>query len=253
MPVLFVGHGSPMNAIEDTPYSKVWRKLGRKLQTPRAVLCISAHWETSGTRISSGEAHETIHDFRGFPRELFDVRYQPPGDPELAARAAELLKTHSPTLDPGRGLDHGVWSILIHLYPDASVPVVQLSMDTNLTPAQHYALAKRLAPLRDDGVLVIGSGNIAHNLSLIDPDDHTGASWAAKFDETVRGHITAGEHEALIAYKKLPDAARAVPTPEHYLPLLYALALQLPNEPVAFFNESVALGSISMTGVQIGE
>jgi len=249
MPVLFLGHGSPMNAIEDNEFHRAWRALGGRLPRPAAVLCVSAHWETHGVRTSAAARPVTIHDFYGFPQALFDVQYRAPGNPALARRAAELAGAQQ---DPDRGLDHGAWGVLIAMYPDASVPVVQLSLDTTQPGAFHYALAKKLAPLRDAGILVVGSGNIVHNLGVWRPGDGRPYDWALRFDAEVRRRIDAGEHAALADYPSLGmDARMAVPTPEHYLPLLYVLALQAKGEAPAYFNDKV-MTSISMTSVLIG-
>ncbi len=252
MPVLFVGHGNPMNAIEPSRFHRRWEALGRELPQPRAVLCISAHWETRGLYLTAAERPDTIHDFYGFPKALFDVRYPAPGDPDLAQRCAELLVDDGARLDPGRGLDHGAWSVLIAMYPDANVPVVQLSLDTGRPGAFHYRIARALAPLRDEGVLILGSGNIVHNLRLFEYHDPEPLDWAIDFDATVRQRIASGEHGGLIDYAGLgPGAALAIPTPEHYLPLLYALGLQTEEEQPVFFNDEVT-GSISMTSIRIG-
>ena len=249
MPVLFLGHGSPMNAIEDNAFHRGWRALGERLPRPKAVLCVSAHWETRGVFAGAAARPETIHDFYGFPQVLFDVQYGAPGDPALAGRAAQLTGAQ-PDLE--RGLDHGAWGVLIAMYPDASVPVVQLSLDTAQPGAFHYALAKKLAPLRDEGILVLGSGNIVHNLGVWRPGDGRPYDWALRFDTEVRRRIDAGEHAALADYPALGmDARMAVPTPEHYLPLLYVLALQAKGETPAYFNDKV-MTSISMTSILIG-
>ncbi len=252
LPVLFVGHGSPMNAIEDTPFRRAWTELGAALPRPRAILCVSAHWETRGVALTASERPETIHDFGGFPQALFDVRYPAPGAPWLAKRAAELLADTRPVLDPTRGLDHGAWGMLVALYPQADVPVVQLSLDVNRTPAQHYALAQALGPLRDEGVLVVASGDIVHNLRAADFRRPEAPDWAVRFDKRALELVQARDHAALIDYPALgPDAMKAIPTPEHYLPLLYALALQRPGEEARVFNEAV-FAAISMTSLVIG-
>lgn len=249
MPVLFLGHGSPMNAIEDNEFHRGWRALGKRLPRPRAVLCVSAHWETRGVHVTAAAQPETIHDFYGFPKALFDVRYPARGDPALAQRAAELAGAR---LDPQRGLDHGAWGVLIGMYPEADVPVVQLSLDTSRPGAFHYALAKKLAPLRDEGILVVGSGNIVHNLGVWRPGDGRPYDWALRFDAEVRRRIDARDHQALADYAALgADARLSIPTPEHYLPLLYALALQEAGEAARYFNEGV-MTSISMTSLVIG-
>lgn len=252
MPALFVGHGSPMNAIEQNEFRGAWTALGARLPRPKAILCVSAHWETRNAHVTATDTPETIHDFYGFPRALFDVRYPAPGDPALARRVATLVSGERVRLDAGRGLDHGAWSVLVAMYPAADVPVVQLSMDTGLPGRHHYALARELAPLRDEGVLVMGSGNFVHNLRQFDFRDPTPLAWAGRSDSEIRGHIAAGRHEALMDYPgSSADARLAVPTPEHYYPLLYAIALQQPGDAVEFFNARVQ-GSISMTSVLIG-
>jgi 4,5-DOPA dioxygenase extradiol len=252
MPVLFVGHGNPMNAIERNESHLAWQSLGSRLPRPKSILCVSAHWETRNAYVTATATPETIHDFYGFPKALFDVRYPAPGDPELARRVAQLVTSERVRLDAGRGLDHGAWSVLIAMYPDADVPVVQLSMDTSLPGRHHYALARQLSSLRDEGVLVIGSGNIVHNLREFDFRNPAPLDWAGRADARIRGHVESRHHEELMEYPAQPgDARLAVPTPEHYLPLLYAIALQQEGEPAEFFNSRVA-GSISMTSVLIG-
>jgi 4,5-DOPA dioxygenase extradiol len=252
MPVLFVGHGNPMNAIERNEFHLAWNALGRRLPRPDAILCVSAHWETQGAWVTAAEQPVTIHDFYGFPRALFDVRYPAPGDPRLATRVAELVTTEIVRLDPGRGLDHGAWSVLIAMYPAADIPVVQLGMDTGLPGSHHYALARQLSALRDENVLVLASGNLVHNLRMFSFRDPTPQAWAEQCDVELRGLITAREHEALMDYGGRDASTRlAVPTPEHYYPLLYALALQGPDEKADFFNARV-VSSISMTSVLIG-
>jgi 4,5-DOPA dioxygenase extradiol len=251
MPVLFVGHGNPMNAIDRNAFHLAWAEIGRRLPRPKAVLCVSAHWETQGASVTAAERPPTIHDFYGFPQALFDVRYPAPGDPALAARVAALVTSESVRLDPARGLDHGAWSVLIAMYPGADVPVVQLGMDTRLPGSHHLALARQLAPLRDEGVLVLGSGNIVHNLGLFDFHDPAPLDWALAADASIRGMIAGQRHDELAAYPERPESRLAVPTPEHYLPLLYAVALQQPAEEAGFFNVSVP-GSISMTSVLFG-
>jgi 4,5-DOPA dioxygenase extradiol len=251
MPVLFVGHGTPMNAIRTNAYRSSWESLGRQLPRPRSILCVSAHWETRGTYVTATESPETIHDFYGFPKALFDVRYPAPGSPALAERVAGLVASERVRLDPGRGLDHGAWSMLIAMYPQANVPVVQLSLDTSRPGGHHLALARQLAPLRDEGVLVLGSGNIVHNLRLFDFRDPKPLGWALEADAAIRDMIAGRRHDALAAYPERPEARLPVPTPEHYLPLLYAVALQQDGEEAGFFNVAVP-GSVSMTSVLIG-
>jgi len=252
MPVLFVGHGSPMNAIDDNPWSRTWRELGRRLRRPRAILCVSAHWETAGPVLTGNTRPGTIHDFYGFPQALFDVQYRAPGDPALAQRVVDLLGEEAGArIDPQRGLDHGAWSVLLPMYPDADVPVVQLGIDTRRQGAWHYALARRLAPLRDEGVLILASGDIVHNLRLFDFHATQGEPWALRFRDTVNAHIREGRHAALADWPSLDDAALAIPTPEHYIPLLYALAAGRDGDGLAFFNDDVR-GSLSMTSLLIG-
>jgi 4,5-DOPA dioxygenase extradiol len=251
MPALFLGHGSPMNAVEESAYRDGWRQAARAMPRPRAVLCVSAHWETRGVALGAAARPETIHDFYGFPKALFDVRYPAPGSPELARKAAALLP--GAVLDDGYGLDHGAWGVLGTLYPEADVPVVQLSLDRGRSPAEHVELARRLAPLREDGVLVLGSGNIVHNLGLVDFRRKNGEAWADAADAAVRAAAERRDLAALADYPSLsPEMRRAVPTPEHYLPLLYILALRAPDEPLSFFNVATVMGSLSMTCARVG-
>jgi 4,5-DOPA dioxygenase extradiol len=255
MPAVFFGHGNPLNALADNRYTRAWRALGEALPRPRAVLCVSAHWYLPGTRVTAAPAPRTIHDFGGFPRELYEVDYPAPGDPGLAERVRSLLAPLPVVADHGWGLDHGTWSVLGHVYPRAEVPVVQLSLDETQPGAHHYALGRRLRPLRDEGVLVIGSGNLVHNLHTyawgrhpVEPFD-----WAVRFEGEARRLLGAREHGPLIDYESLGnDALLAVPTPDHYLPLLYVIALQDEGEPVAFPVEGVDGGSISMLSVRVG-
>jgi 4,5-DOPA dioxygenase extradiol len=255
MPALFVGHGSPMNAIEETVFAAAWRELAASLPRPRAILCISAHWETEGTFVTAMARPKTIHDFYGFPDELYRTEYPAPGSPELAGRVRELVRSTAVRLDDGYswGLDHGAWSVLRRMYPDADIPVVQLSLDRTQHPRFHYDLAAELAPLRREGVLVVGSGNLVHNLRLLDWGATAPYPWAAEFDSLATQLILAGEHDRLAAYPALGEAARlAIPTNEHYLPLLYTLALQQPGEAASFFAEGLVYGSISMRSLRIG-
>lgn len=257
MPAVFIGHGSPMNAIEDNAFSRQWAALGRRLPRPRAILCISAHWETRGLSVSAAARPETIHDFYGFPRPLFEVRYPCPGSPALAGRVAELLGTgpqpQPVQLDPQRGLDHGAWSVLRPMYPEADIPVVQLSLDSARPGAWHLALGRRLAPLRREGVLIMGSGDIIHNLRLFSFHRQDAADWALRFHTLSNRLIERGDLEALADPAALgADARLAIPTPEHYLPLLYILGVQVPGEHPAFFNDAV-FSSLSMTSFVLGE
>lgn len=253
MPALFVGHGSPMNAIEDNSFRRAWAAAAHAIPRPTAVLCVSAHWETAGVAVSGSDRPETIHDFYGFPDELFAVDYPAPGDPALCRTVAATVESTPVALDPDRGLDHGAWSVLCAMYPDADVAVVQLSLDTRRPAAFHYALGRELAPLRDQGVLILGSGNMVHNLGIIDFRRRAGYDWAVRIDGAQRERILARDHAALVAYETLDAAAAlAIPTPEHYLPLLYILALQRDHETAALFNAETLMGSISMTSVAIG-
>jgi len=253
MPALFVGHGSPMNAIEDNEFSRAWEEEGKALPKPNAILCISAHWETAGTLVTAMEQPKTIHDFGGFPRALYEKTYPAPGSPELARLSQELVQKTQVRFDRTWGLDHGTWSVLCRMFPKANIPVVQLSLDRTQGPAFHYALGKELRALRNKGVLIVGSGNLVHNLSLVAFQD-TGYDWAIGFDETVKQLILSGDHDSLIHYQNLGQAARlSIPTNEHYLPLLYILALQDEQEEIHFFAERVTLGSISMRSLRIGD
>jgi 4,5-DOPA dioxygenase extradiol len=255
MPALFIGHGNPMNAIEETVYSAAWRDAAAAIPRPRAILCISAHWETEGTLVTAMEQSKTIHDFYGFPDALYQVQYPAPGSRELAGRVRQLVSSTAVSLDDGYswGLDHGAWSVLRRMYPEADIPVVQLSMDRTQHPRFHYDLGRELAPLREEGVLILGSGNIVHNLRLLQWGAVEPFPWAAEFDRLAEELILAGEHDRLVAYPALGESARlSIPTNEHYLPLLYILALQQPDEPVSFFAEGLPLGSISMRSLRIG-
>lgn len=254
MPVLFLGHGSPMNAIEDNPFSRGWQEVGRGLPRPSAILCISAHWETRGTFVTGMDKPRTIHDFGGFPQALFDVQYPAPGSPELAASTQQAITSAHVGVDHAWGLDHGAWSVIIHLFPKADVPVVQLSLDRNLSPAQHYALAGELASLRRKGVLIIGSGNMVHNLGVIDWHNPAGGyEWAQEASTRMKELIQHGDHSGLVDYSTQGRAFQlSVPTPEHYLPLLYTLALKEEAEPLSLFNDQLMMGSIAMTSLRIG-
>jgi 4,5-DOPA dioxygenase extradiol len=249
MPVLFVGHGSPMNGIEDNEFSRRWKQMGSELPVPKAVLCISAHWFTRGTHITAMEHPETIHDFSGFPKPLFDVQYPAPGNPALAKEAAGLVHSTSVGLDHEWGLDHGTWSVVKNMYPDAKIPVLQLSMDYSKKPQYHYELARELSALRKQGVLIIGSGNMVHNLGILNWQmQESGYDWAIESNEKFKSLIQDGNDEALFNYETLGQAVKmSVPTPEHYLPMIYALALRDKSEPLKFFNDKTVMGSISMT------
>ncbi|MBK6346764.1 MAG: 4,5-DOPA dioxygenase extradiol [Bacteroidales bacterium] len=254
MPVLFLGHGSPMNAIELNEFSKGWRNIGETLPVPKAVLCISAHWETRGTYVTAMERPRTIHDFGGFPQALYDVQYPAPGSPDLAESVRDQITDVQIGLDESWGLDHGAWSVIKHLFPEAEIPVIQLSLDYSQSPQYHYQLAGELASLRDKGVLIVGSGNIVHNLRTIDWNNPEGGyDWATETDVKVRKLIVDRDHQSLIDYKKGGRAfEQSIPTPEHFLPLLYTLGLQGKNEEAMLFNTKTIMGSISMTSVKIG-
>jgi len=253
-PVLFVGHGSPMNAIEQNEFTNGWQNVSRNFPKPAAILCISAHWETKGTFVTAMEKPNTIHDFGGFPQQLFDVQYPAPGSPELAAETQNLVEKTAIGLDNSWGLDHGAWSVIKHFFPEADVPVIQLSLDYRQDAEYHYDLAKQLAALRNKGILIVGSGNMVHNLRMIDwhkPD--TGFDWAQEANSKFKKLILSNDHKQLINYQKLGrEIELSVPSPEHYLPLLYTLALKTEKEEVSFFNDKSVMGSISMTSVKIG-
>lgn len=252
MPVLFVGHGSPMNAIEDNEFSQAWQAAAREIPLPKAILCISAHWETRQPRLTGMQAPPTIHDFYGFPRPLFELQYPAPGSPQLADRVISLLKSGAVTKDDSWGLDHGTWSVLCRMYPKADVPVVQLSLDRSQEAPYHYQLGRELQPLRHEGVLVVGSGNIVHNLRLMVWQE-AAFDWAQEYDERVRQWILDGDHEAIIHYERYGRPAfLAVNSAEHYLPLLYVLGLQAEGETASFFAEKIWGGSLSMRCVRIG-
>lgn len=255
MPVIFFGHGNPMNAITENVYGKKWHAIGRGLPKPKAVLAVSAHWYVEETAVTAMAQPRTIHDFGGFPRELFEVQYPAPGDPQLAARIAELLAPAKVRLDQDSwGLDHGTWSVLAHVFPEANVPVVQLSIDETKPPQHHYELAQRLAPLRDEGVLVIGSGNVVHNLHAYAWGRHPAEpfDWAVRFEQRVRELVLENNHGPLVDYESLGrDALLSAPTPDHYLPLIYTLALRRESDQVTFPVEGVDGGSISMLTVDM--
>ena len=255
MPALFLGHGNPMNALLTNAWTKAWAALGASLPRPRAILAVSAHWYVPGTAVTAMQAPRTIHDFGGFPRELFEYQYPASGDPALARRVQSLLAPLGAALDTQWGLDHGTWSVLCHLYPQADVPVVQLSMDETKAPPFHYEMGRKLRALRDEGVLVLGSGDVVHNLHTYAWGRHgvDAYDWATRFETTVRERIRAGDHAPLVEYESLGEDARlSVPTPEHYLPLLYVLGAGEPGEPVAFPVEGMDGGSVSMLAVQLG-
>jgi 4,5-DOPA dioxygenase extradiol len=255
MPAIFFGHGNPMNALQRNAYTEGWAAIGATAPRPRAILCISAHWYIADTAVTAMSAPRTIHDFGGFPRELYEVSYPAPGSPDLAGRVRELLAPVSVRLDEQWGLDHGAWSVLRHVFPQAEIPIVQLSLDATQSAAFHYELGKKLAPLRDAGVLVVGSGNLVHNLHAYAWGGQPAAPhpWAVQFERQARELILAGDHAPLIDYKSLgSEALLSIPTPDHYLPLLYMLALQRPDDAISFPVAGVDGGSISMLAVRMG-
>ena len=256
LPFFFIGHGSPMNGIEENDYSNYWKALGTKLPKPKAILCISAHWLTTGTFVTAMETPPTIHDFGGFPKELFEVNYPAPGNPELATEIKNLITTTTVGLDHEWGLDHGCWSIVRHMYPDADIPVLQLSIDYSQSAQYHYNLAKQLASLRKKGVLILGSGNMVHNLGMVAWDrlnESFGFDWTLEMNDLFKQKITNADHRSLINYHQLHSAAKlAIPTPDHYYPLIYTLGLQEANDAITFFNDQAVAGSLTMTSVQFG-
>lgn len=257
MPVLFLGHGSPMNAIEENEFVEGFRKIGKTIPRPHAILCVSAHWETKGTYVTAMKNPPTIHDFGGFPQALFDVQYPAPGSPELAMETRELVTSTQVELTDSWGLDHGAWSVIKHLYPDASVPVIEMSLDHYQGAQYHYDLAKELSALRKKGVLIIGSGNMVHNLRMVAwnrlSEPEFGFDWALETDEKMKAYILSGNHEALIDFRSQGKGFDlSIPTPEHYLPLLYTLALQEKDDKVEIFNSKAVGGSLTMTSVKIG-
>jgi 4,5-DOPA dioxygenase extradiol len=255
LPAIFFGHGNPMNAVQNNSYTEGWRSIGQQTPRPKAVLAISAHWFVPGTGVTISTAPRTIHDFGGFPQELYQVQYPAPGDPALARRVQQLLAPLDVKLDNSWGLDHGTWSVLRHVYPAADIPVVQLSIDETKPASYHFEIGRKLAPLREEGVLIAGSGNLVHNLRTYawgrhprDPYD-----WAVRFESAAKDIMLAGDYKPLVNYDMLgSDAALSIPTPDHYLPLLYALAARQSNERIRFPVEGVDGGSISMLSVQIG-
>lgn len=257
MPVLFLGHGSPMNAIEENEFVQGFRKVATQIPEPKAIVCISAHWETNGTFVTAMQNPPTIHDFGGFPQALFDVQYPAPGSPELAVRTKELIHSTNVVLDQSWGLDHGAWSVIRHLYPNANIPVIQMSIDYNKVPKYHYELGQQIKLLREKGILIIGSGNIVHNLRMVDwrniNTSGSGYDWAIEADEKMKKFILDQNHTALINFRSQGRVFDlAIPTPEHYLPLLYVLGLKDSDESVSLFNDNTLGGSLSMTSVKIG-
>jgi 4,5-DOPA dioxygenase extradiol len=257
MPVLFIGHGSPMNGIEDNDFSRRWSSMANEIPVPAAVLVISAHWFSRGTKITAMDFPKTIHDFGGFPKALFDVQYPAPGNPGLALETASMIRSANVELDHDWGLDHGTWTVVRHMYPEAKIPVLQLSMDYTKGPQYHYDMAKEIYGLRKKGVLIIGSGNLVHNLGMIawDKMDATeyGYDWALALNDRFKQLITNGDHQPLIHYETLGKEGRlAIPTPEHYLPLLYTIGLKGNKDTTSFFNDKAVGGSLTMTSVKFG-
>lgn len=256
MPVLFLGHGSPMNAIDENEFVAGFRNLAKTLPQPNAILCISAHWFTNGTKVTAMEMPRTIHDFGGFPQELFNVEYPAKGSPELAIETTKLLLPTEVELDENWGLDHGAWSVIKHLYPDANVPVIQISIDYTKPGQYHFELAQKLSALRTKGILIIGSGNIVHNLGLVDfqnfDRDNYGYDWAIEAREITNNYLLDGNFQPLVNFEKQSKAFQlAIPTPEHYLPLIYTLGLKEKDEELSLFNDKLLGGSLSMTSVKI--
>ncbi|WP_406824721.1 4,5-DOPA dioxygenase extradiol [Pedobacter sp. KACC 23697] len=255
MPTLFIGHGSPMNGIENNEFSESWADLAKHIPVPKAVLVVSAHWYTHGTFVTAMNFPATIHDFGGFPQALFDVQYPAPGDPKLAAEIPGLIHSTPVGLDHDWGLDHGTWTVVRHMYPDAAIPILQLSIDYTKSPAQHYEIAKEIYALRKKGVLVIGSGNMVHNLRMLSWEmiNGGGYDWAIEMNDKFKNLIANGDHQPLINYRNLGnDAMLAIPTPEHYLPLIYTLGMKNDKEEVSFFNDKAVGGSLTMTSVLVG-
>lgn len=256
MPVLFLGHGSPMNAIDENEFVAGFRKVAGEIPRPAAILCVSAHWETRGTYVTAMEKPRTIHDFGGFPRELYEVQYPAPGNPELAKETQHLVTTTAIKMDDKWGLDHGAWSVIRQMYPKADIPVIQLSLNQNMAASDHYRLAKELSVLRGKGVLIIGSGNIVHNLGMVDWRNMNKVGhaydWATEAREKINRFILTDDHKSLINYRNHGhEFGLSIPTPEHYLPLLYVLALKGKNDAVQLFNDKAIAGSLTMTSVKI--
>ena len=255
MPAIFFGHGNPMNALQQNDWTNGWANIGKTIQRPRAVLCISAHWYLPATLVTAMAEPRTIHDFGGFPKELHQVSYPAHGDPQLARRVQELLTPLPVGLDNSWGLDHGTWSVLVHVFPDADVPVVQLSIDETQPAEFHFELGERLTPLRDEGILIVGSGNLVHNLHTYSWGKHMPEpyDWAVRFETTAKELILNGDFEPLVHYDTLGrDAVLSIPTPDHYLPLLYVIATKRNDDTVTFPIEGVDGGSVSMLTVRIG-
>lgn len=257
MPVLFLGHGSPMNAVEENEFVQGFRKVSSEIVTPKAILVVSAHWETKGTLVTAMENPRTIHDFGGFPKDLYDIQYPAPGMPELAKELKKMTQSTEVLLDEKWGLDHGAWTVIRHMYPEANIPVIQLSLDYYKNPMQHFELAKELSELRNKGILVVGSGNLVHNLGKVHwqkVNENFGYDWAIEANDKMKQFILDGNHQALINYSKQGKPFElSIPTPEHFLPLLYSLALKDNNEEITIFNDKPVAGSLTMTSVKIGK
>ena len=256
-PILFIGHGSPMNGIEDNEFSRTWAKFGQEIPKPKAVIVISAHWLTNGTHVTAMKNPKTIHDFGGFPQALFDVNYPAKGSPELAEATSKLITSTKVELDHDWGLDHGTWTVVRHMYPNADIPVLQLSIDYKKPAQYHYDLAKQLTALRNKGVLIIGSGNMVHNLRMIAWDKlqepEFGFDWAIEMNTIFKDKIANSDFQSLINYEKLGAGAKlAIPTPDHYYPLIYSIALQEKQDEINFFNDKLVGGSLNMTSVKFG-
>ena len=248
MPVLFIGHGSPMNAIEDNEYSRTWRSIAEKIPKPEAILSISAHWFTKGTKVMNEEEPKTIYDMYGFPKELYEVIYNSPGSPNIAKVSKELISKET-EYDNSWGIDHGTWSVLVHMYPNRDIPVFQISIDANAPPETHYKIGKELRPLREKGVLIFGTGNVVHNLRLVDwHKGSKGFDWAYEFDDYIHENIETKNHNNIIKYNELGEIAKlAVPSPDHFYPLLYTIGASDEEDKVSVFNKSCELGSLTMT------
>jgi 4,5-DOPA dioxygenase extradiol len=253
MPVLFIGHGNPMNAIEKNEFSDSWFSLAHSVPRPKAIVCISAHWKTHGTAVTAMPRPKTIHDFGGFPQALFDVQYPAPGNPEMATKIIRKVAKYKISPDLNWGLDHGCWSLLCRMYPEADIPVVQLSLAMDKPPMYHYELGKHLSFLREEGILLIGSGNVVHNLRRMEWQNKGGAEWAVTANEKIKELILADNYQSLIDYQTLgKEVQMAIPTAEHYLPFIYIMALKQADEEISFFNDKIVMGSLAMTSVRIG-
>jgi 4,5-DOPA dioxygenase extradiol len=252
MPVLFMGHGSPMNALENNEFTRGWIDEAKTIPLPKAILCISAHWETQGVQVTAMPKPRTIHDFGGFPPELYEKQYPAPGSPKIASRVIEIIGKEKVVADKDWGLDHGTWSVLCRMYPEADIPVVQLSLDRSITPARHFELGQKIQILRKEGILILGSGNVVHNLAMIVWED-TAFEWAVEFDSKIKQHIIEDDLTPLIQFETLGrSAALSINSAEHYLPLLYILGAKVKEDPIRFFNEKIWGGSLSMRCIRFG-